>query len=280
MGIVVNLKQISLYTLEVLQQSPTLGAALFDAQYLPESPFWNTSEGFDEYDERTKKEARMRFDRCVFRALRDRLSFWDRLSDFLVFEVISKFISHDRTRPKSRRPKHLSWHQAIEQHFLTEWEIPELDLGKNLYELTLLLSGYAPAYYHSSDGLLLELESYKGRGDGEFLSFLVVESSDYGSPPLVNAVGAGTQLEYETGYGPVRYLLPNENEQILSGLLRLTKEDLWERYRTELRKEKPCSWFVFLDEEILEGVLELYDEIVFYYNDAVKNQRVMLLYLT
>ncbi|MCD8489772.1 MAG: YfbM family protein [Desertifilum sp.] len=257
MGIEAELKQISIHTLERLRQDICLFDHFFEAKWLPKSPAWSNSQASGEFYEKIKQRTRKRFDRLS-------------LSQTIQRSVKRVF--------KLREVVDYDW-KALEQQFLQEWEVPELDLHKHFQQLTFLLAGYIPAYY-ASGWLLPELEVYSNQLNKDFLSFLVVENSEWDNRPLVNAIGAGAELKYKTGYGPVRYLLPNEIEQILNGLLQITEDGFQERYRQESKKAVPCPWIDWSDEEMLEYLTDYYTEIVDYYQDAVVNQRAMLLYLT
>lgn len=257
MGIEAELKQISIHTLELLKQDVCLFEHFFEAKWLPESPFWRNSQWSGEFAETTKQQVRKRFGRLS-------------LSQTIQRSIKRVFKPHEVVD--------YDWGD-LEKQFLQEWEVPVLDLHKYFQELTFLLAGYIPGYY-SSGWLLPELEVYSNQPDKDFLPFLVVKNSEWDNHPLVNAIGAGANLDYKTGYGPIRYLLPNEVEQILDGLLQLTEEGFQERYRQESQKATPCPWIDWSEEEMLEWLTDYYNEMVSYYQNAATNQRAMLLYLT
>lgn len=253
MGICGELKQISVSTVEILRQDPSLVELFRAAQYLPESALWKQTTWTDYSAEQTKERSQKEF---------------------------RSFKQH-----------------TLKQQFLAEWEIPELDLDKSWSELTCFLAGYRPGYIslwavpelnrfrrltstrQSMIGKLFSLPpSYEEK---DFLDFLVVEESEWDGLPLVNAVGAGTEMDYETGYGPMRYLLPHEVEQIMNGLIKLSEKGLEERFWREAEKEDLRAWMDWSDkEDLLELMIELYNETLNYYRDAVTHQRAMLLYLT
>lgn len=181
-------------------------------------------------------------------------------------------------------------------NFLTEWITPELDLNKSWGELTFFLAGYVPCHVTSgwtapdlqvskigkSRKRWNRLFSFKHSPlEKDFLPFLVVEASTWDGLPLVNAVGTGKEIDYETGYGSVRYLLPQEVEQVLDGLLKLSQSGLQQRFRRESTRDEPCPWIDWSDpEEMLESMTEYYNEIVDYYRAAAIAQAAMFLYLT
>jgi hypothetical protein len=204
MGITCRLKQISILTLELIQQNPSLSSSFFDAQWLPESPFWQNSKWLDEIAEKTKQEASVKFEKSI------------------------------KTH-------------TLKQQLLSEWEIPELDLHKYYPELTYLLAGYCPTYF-PPDWIAPELLSVTRKTRNDFLPFLVVEKSEWDGRPLVNALGAGTEISFEMGYGKPRYLLAEEVGSILDGLLFLSEEGFQERYQRESEKPEPCPWIDWEEE--------------------------------
>lgn len=261
MGIVCELKQISIATVEVLRQDPSLVELFRAAKYLPESAFWRQATYWAS-DSAEQKRSQEKFER---------------------FRWIGKYKQ-----------------ETLKNQFLVEWEIPELDLDKSWSELTFFLAGYIPVYISSwavpelekfktpnpqtstQQGLFRKLFSprsfYKQK---DFLDFLVIEASEWDGLPLVNAVGAGMGIDYARDYGPMRYLLADETEQVLNGLIKLSEKGLEERFWREAGREEPCSYIDWSDkEDLLEGMIYLYNETLSYYREAVMNQRAMLLYLT
>lgn len=111
---------------------------------------------------------------------------------------------------------------------------------------------------------------------------LVIKNSAWDGLPLVNAFGAGTEIGYETGYGPVRYLISSEVEQILDGLLELSPEGYQNRFIRESQKAEPLPWIDWSEDraEILDWMTDYYNEIVDYYRCAVSQNQALLLYLT
>lgn len=168
--------------------------------------------------------------------------------------------------------------QALEEQFLSEWEIPELDLHKYWEELTFLFAGYIPGYITSEwtvPELIVDKEYKK-----DFLPFLVIENSAWDSLPLVNIFGAGTEIDYESDYGPVRYLIQSEVGQILDGLLELSQEGYENRFIRKSQKSETLPGIDWSDEEMLDWMTDYYNEIFDYYHSAVRQHKALLLYLT
>ncbi|AFY43351.1 DUF1877 family protein [Nostoc sp. PCC 7107] len=249
MGITGKIKQISSSTLDLFIKDPYLVDAFFYANLVPESAFW------------------------------ERVSYWTGESTGKTKQnPILKFWNKFTARNKQLKYTY-NW-QKIRGKFLAEWEKPELYLDKSWQELTFLLGGYIAAYYSTPQGKIPELIVEKGYKK-DFLPFLVIKNSQWDGKPLVNAFGAGKDIGYETGYGPVRYLQAgDEVGQILDGLLELSQEGFENRFMLESQKPNPVPWIDFSEEEMLDWMVDYYNEIVDYYEDTVRQQKALLLYLT
>ncbi|BAT54878.1 hypothetical protein NOS3756_38530 [Nostoc sp. NIES-3756] len=88
-------------------KDPFLVDAFFDAQWLPESPYWQGRSNATVF-EKMKQDARK-----IFGKLPER-------------QGLSRFIFRNRQKWKYT----YDW-QALEKHFLAEWATPELDLDKS-----------------------------------------------------------------------------------------------------------------------------------------------------
>lgn len=220
MGIVCELKQISVPTLEVLKQSSSQVSSFFNAR-------WSTPEE----------------------------ELIDDQNPFLPSIL------------EARR-------RSPEGQFIEEWKMPALSLHKYWAELSFFLAGYIPG----SKWTIPELRSSANQAQKDFLPFLVIENSQWDGLPLVNVIGAGTKIGYSTSYAPVQYLQPDQVEQVLHGLIKLSKTDFQERYRRESRQEQPCSWIDWSEKQMLKWLTDYYKNIVDYHKSAVANHRAMLLY--
>jgi hypothetical protein len=244
MSITARLKQVSVETLEILREDPLLLPAFFDAKFLPESPYWQKALYIGKYAERLKQEVRAKFGRTSHNP--------------------NKWIGN------------YNW-EILEQQFLSEWETPHLDLHKYFPELTFLMAGYVPGEV-SSQWTIPEIKAlFIDESHKYFLSFLVIENSEWDNLPLVNAIGAGKEIDYETDYGQVRYLLTDEVGQILDGLLLLSQEGFQERFKRESEKAELLPWIDWSEEKMLDGLTEYYNQITSYYEETLRNQQAMLL---
>ncbi|MBW4427869.1 MAG: hypothetical protein KME50_26365 [Nostoc desertorum CM1-VF14] len=60
-------------------------------------------------------------------------------------------------------------------------------------------------------------------------------------------------IGYETGYGPIRYILPgDEVGQILDGLLEFSPESFQNCFIRESQKSEPIPWIDWSEEEVLD----------------------------
>jgi hypothetical protein len=263
MGITSELKQISIETLDLLKKDSSLIDIFLAGRHLPEYALWR--QKIDGNAESLEKEK----------------------------ERFEKECERFRWADKAEKEK-------LKNQFLIEWEIPELDLDKSWMELTFFLAGYIPGYVSTS--AIRELECFKTSNpkistpqgwlgklfspkqsyqNKVFLDFLVIELSEWDTLPLVNAVGAGTEIGYDTSYNPMTYLMPHEIELLMNGLIKLSEKGLEERFWRELEKEIPCPFIDWSDPEgLLEDMIGLYNDTLNYYQDAALNQSAMILYLT
>ena len=115
------------------------------------------------------------------------------------------------------------------------------------------------------------------------IHYLLTGDAWQGNPPLANAVLGGTELgEEDVGYGPCRYLTPEEVREVASALVGIPVEELRRRYDpVELEKADiyPNIWIREGDEG-LEYVLEYYEALVRFFRSAAEAGDGMLLYLT
>lgn len=177
-----------------------------------------------------------------------------------------------------RLRKKYNW-KVLEQQFLAEWETPELDLHKYWQEITFLLAGYVPVSM-ASQWTIPELQEAAKKCRKDFLSFSVIPNSRWDGLPLVNAFGAGREIDYEKDYDPVRYLIPSEVAEIFDGLLELSEKGYRDRFIRESQKPEPCLLIDWSDPEMLDWLTDYYNEIVDYYRSAVSQEKALLLYLT
>ncbi|MBD2087186.1 YfbM family protein [Trichocoleus sp. ST-U3] len=149
--------------------------------------------------------------------------------------------------------------KKIKVDILIEGAAPELDFHKYGEVIDFLLTG----------------------GSQEFEpQFLLNRNTDGDNLPLVNAVFGGTEMEYETGYGAVRYLTSNEVKQVAEALQEVTKKGFGERYKRASRMPNLAHYIDWTDKEMLYWLTDYYIKITHYYKDASNKRNAMLLYFT
>jgi hypothetical protein len=235
MGIEAELKQISLTTLELLKQDYYLWGSFFSARWLPDFASWRELQWSEESTQTAKQQVREKIVRLP-------------LSQTLKRSLKQVFKPHEVVD--------LNW-EYLEKLFISEWEVPHLDVHKYFQGINILIAGYTVGYY-SKDWILPELEIYTRVPNRDFLPFLVVPTSEWDGLPLVNAIGGGAELEYQTGYGFVKCLLPSEVDLVLDGLIQLGEEGFQGRYKRESIKKTPCRWIEWSNEDLLQDLTSYY----------------------
>ncbi|WP_445636442.1 hypothetical protein NSTC745_01343 [Nostoc sp. DSM 114161] len=98
---------------------------------------------------------------------------------------------------------------------------------------------------------------------------------------LINAVMGGTSIEGTTGsfkdFGPVKYLVPSETQQISEALLQISEKEFANRYE-EACILNPDVYRTLWDKEV-DDYWYRFNCILEYYKIAIKETRGMLLYL-
>ncbi len=101
-------------------------------------------------------------------------------------------------------------------------------------------------------------------------------------PPLGNVVFGGAATPFETGYGPVRCLNPQEVREVAEALRAIPVEELQRRFTAESFSEQeiygysrrpPGGW----TSEDLEPLLELYPDFVEFFVQAAETGDLVLI---
>ncbi|WP_036485951.1 YfbM family protein [Myxosarcina sp. GI1] len=100
------------------------------------------------------------------------------------------------------------------------------------------------------------------------------------SPPLSNVVLGGTETEYQTDYGKVRYLKPNEVKEVVEALEQITLNDLRSHFSPEAfnaariyPNPQPGGWTI----EELESLLTTYVLLVEFFKEAAKQNNFIFI---
>jgi hypothetical protein len=111
------------------------------------------------------------------------------------------------------------------------------------------------------------------------IQFLLTGEPWEGKGPFQNAVMGGRALsEEDVGYGPARYLLPDEVKEVALALAGLSGEALWERFDPkafERAEIYPQGW----SDDGRDYVIGYYAELQAFFREAANAGDAMLLYL-
>jgi hypothetical protein len=93
------------------------------------------------------------------------------------------------------------------------------------------------------------------------------------------AILGGTEIGDDTGYGPPRYLTPEEVCRVAAALNATSRETLAERYDAEAMNRAEIYPFVW-DASGPGYLLHAYDELVAFYTRAAADGRAVLICLS
>jgi hypothetical protein len=114
------------------------------------------------------------------------------------------------------------------------------------------------------------------------IHFLLTGEAGGGALPLRNAVLGGTKLgDVDVGYGPARFLTPDEVKKVAEALSNISEDDLRAGYdpsALEAAEIYPTIWEREGD-EALEYLMDNYVELVEFFQEAARCGDAMLLYL-
>ena len=110
--------------------------------------------------------------------------------------------------------------------------------------------------------------------------FLLCQRAEEAPPPLGNAVLGGTEIGPDQGYGPVRYLSPDEVAEVAAALARVDDDTVRRNWQPQLLEEKqiyPGGW----DEaESLDWLIDSLAQLRTFYVQAAGRGSAVLAYLT
>ncbi len=109
------------------------------------------------------------------------------------------------------------------------------------------------------------------------LHYLLTGEPQEAPPPLGNAILGGTEIGGDLGYGPARFLAPQQVREVASALAPISKPDLAKRFDLDAMIKAriyPCR-----DYDELEMAQHHFEHLSRYYADAAKNGNAMLLYI-
>ncbi len=115
------------------------------------------------------------------------------------------------------------------------------------------------------------------------IHFLLTGDPWEGSPPLMNAVLGGETLgDEDLGYGPARFLTPEEVTELAEALEGWSREKLAARYdpaAMEAAEIYPTGIWEDEGPEALDYVLSYYDELLEFYRQAAARGDAVILYI-
>lgn len=112
------------------------------------------------------------------------------------------------------------------------------------------------------------------------IHFLLTGEVWGGEYPLCNAVLGGTELPgTDAGYGPFRYLTPDEVQSTAKALAEISPADLWVRFIPE--DDEVAEIYGWIGDEMqFEYVSENYEPLRTYFSEAAAAGKAMLLHLS
>jgi|SRR5579883_1559418 len=114
------------------------------------------------------------------------------------------------------------------------------------------------------------------------LHFLLSGRAWDGSPPLGNAVLGGAPIGPDRGYGPARYLTPDEVQAVDAALQKMSHAELRRRFQPSALANNdiyPMVWDE-PEEDLFDELRHYFDRLVACYGEAARNGNAMLLCLT
>lgn len=113
------------------------------------------------------------------------------------------------------------------------------------------------------------------------IHFLLTASEWEGEPPWSWVILGGTAIGPDVGYGPARYLSPDQVNEVAQALASLSRNELAERFDPVAMDNAGIYPEIWERDgpDGLEYLLSYYDEVVKYYQEAAGRKQAMLLYL-
>lgn len=111
------------------------------------------------------------------------------------------------------------------------------------------------------------------------LHYLLTGKADEAEAPLGNALLGGNEIGDDLGYGPARFLTPEQVREVATALAKISKEDLHRRFNLEAMIAAniyPCKPN---GEDELELAQHYFEHLSNYYSDAAATGNAMLLWI-
>jgi|SRR5271165_3004905 len=143
-------------------------------------------------------------------------------------------------------------------------------------EMLKQLSAAGAGFGISPDQDRLDLEK-----SWHVLHYLLTGKAEDAPPPFGNAILGGQEIGDDLGYGPARFLTPEQVRHVASALASVTKEDLAHRFDLDAMTKAhiyPVHG-ASADESELELAQEYFELLSRYYAEAAAAGNAMLLYV-
>jgi len=114
------------------------------------------------------------------------------------------------------------------------------------------------------------------------IHFLLTGDTWSGEPPLAHVILGGIAIGDDIGYGPARYLTPDEVRVIAQALAGVTREQLEKRYlpaTLEKAEIYPTGIWEAEGNDALEYLLQYYEPLVGFYRDAAARGDAIIQYI-
>lgn len=109
------------------------------------------------------------------------------------------------------------------------------------------------------------------------LHYLLTEKVEEAPPPLGNAILGGKEIGDDLGYGPARFLTPQQVREVAMALAAISKDELAVRF--DLKAMIAANIYPVRDESELELARYYFNHLSRYYSDAAASGNAMLLYV-
>ena len=110
--------------------------------------------------------------------------------------------------------------------------------------------------------------------------FLMCETADKAPAPLGNAVLGGSEVGPDEGFGPVRFLTPDQVVNVATAITELRAADLRRRWNPGALSDAQVYPGAWDDEDSLEWMINAFTELREFYVHAGENGSAVLIYVT
>ncbi|HAX78932.1 MAG TPA: hypothetical protein DCY88_24675 [Cyanobacteria bacterium UBA11372] len=169
------------------------------------------------------------------------------LSEVEDYEDFINWVPETLQKLKAEKPEEFEQMKADIPQMIAEGIILPLDLDKTWRQIHFILTGY----------------------DDSVRPTFLIGKNDEDCLPAINAVLGGSEIEYYTGYGLLRYLTTDEVKRVAEALSRFSQAMIQERLK-----------FRGLPEDMFDYLFDYtYNPMVQYYQGAAEKGNAMFLYL-